>query len=118
MEHLILAATITLLAVLLKRRVHIHITYESTRQAPRSTSPQPGIRRPAFLPVVASQQNSTEGPVLAPQAPRVNVLEDLTSALVNLGCTKVKAKQAAVKACQSGSQDFTELVKRAIKEAA
>lgn len=50
--------------------------------------------------------------------PGTEVLNELTSALVNLGASKTDARQAAALAMRSGVQDFDTLLRAALQEAA
>jgi hypothetical protein len=100
----------TILFYVLKFRVHIHVTY-TLPGSPR------GIRSP-----VRSQRATDRSSLVAPgrQAETTGcrpVQADVESALVNLGCKKLKAREIAARVCRE-HQDFDGALRLAIQEAA
>ena len=116
MEHLILVALATALFVVLRFRVHIHVTYQS-----------PGRQGGKVSAIAASrpkrQQRAGEisGEVSPPQLASASKeqIAELASALVNLGCKRQRAREIASRALELAPEaDFDALLKWAIREAA
>jgi hypothetical protein len=114
MEHLILITVCAALFVVLKYRVRIVVSYESrgeSRKGRRSCG-----KETKGLASVRREKPGSSLPGEGDGGP-VNVLEDLTSALMNLGCDRVKAKRIASKSSMQGG-GFDQMLRRAIQEAA
>jgi hypothetical protein len=99
-----------ILFFVLRYRVHVVVTY-TLPGSPR------GIRSP-----VRSQRATDRSSLVTPgrQAETTScrpVQADVESALVNLGCKKLKAREIAARACQQ-HQDFDGALRLAIQEAA
>lgn len=112
---------IAILFYVLKYRVHIHVTYtknESSRAGSQS-------RRSRVSGKVPGDQRAAAGPRAHDRnldhvrtEASSSALRDITSALINQGCTPAHARKAAARACASDAQDFDTLLRRAIQEAA
>jgi hypothetical protein len=100
-----------ILFFVLRYRVHVHVTY-TLPVSPR------GIRSP-----MRSQRATDRSSLVAPgrQAEATTncrpVQADVESALINLGCKKLKAREIAARACRE-HQDFEGALRLAIQEAA
>ena len=130
-----LTLSIAIWAFILKKRIHIHVTYTSpktTRVKPTTSKPDRGILRPLRpeastpLPPIrggttlfneqlrrgsdTSRPDSRRG---NPPTPDSETRKDVESALRNLGCRPGIAKAAAARATQE-STDFDKALKFAI----
>jgi hypothetical protein len=122
--------SLSILFLILKFRVHVHVNIETNKRSRSSnnraercdaasgcgvprlvTREQPGAsQRPA-----KNAGNQAEShPALGPRPYEA----DIVSALLNLGSKPAEARAAAKRALDQGPGEFTELLKRAIQEAA
>ena len=99
--HLIAIAALAALFVLLRFRVHVHVTYQP-RKASQS---QPVVSR-----------RGSRSRVVEPGGSAIRQSEaDLVSALVNLGMPKTEAQKTATQAIAQGPGDFDTLLRRALQ---
>lgn len=120
---ILFTSSVLILWFVVRYRIHIHVQY-SRRGATApglnrhalSGAARATIRRVQPLRKESAAGSSTSGKAYEDPA-RVNVLEDLTSALMNLGCDRVKAKRIASRVSQQRG-GFDDLLRVAIKEAA
>jgi hypothetical protein len=127
-----LLLSLAILYWVLKYRVHIHVTYTPLRgREPRRGSAKPRTgedrphqfagsvppSRPRISPRSIASDVSAAESVIHPESV---VWGDISSALVNLGTPKTKARSIASKVCKehAGEQSFEDLLRLAIQEAA
>lgn len=119
----------SVLFFVLKYRVHIHVTYAPRidRRAvrdlrwPRPAVSSHGDHQDTMARVARmGKKPVAESPIgrSAPLAIATAAHSDIVSALVNLGCSKSEAREAAKRAVEQGPAEFESLLRRAIQEAA
>jgi hypothetical protein len=119
MANVIIFVLASALVGLFFSRVHFHFSFNCTVSRSANLRSLPGKRRAEISgevpPVRSIRQHEDVTKVL--QAAQDSVEADLTSALVNLGCSLPKASQVAKKAMGEG-KDFDSRLQWALRNAA
>ena len=118
-----LLVSIGTLVFILRYRIHVHVVYSSSRRDSRPRAKSAGSKAcphtRAALPISGRQTTGQLTSEAQPVASRPGPVQDLASALVNLGASKASARAAALRAYQQApNASFDELVRIAIQEAA
>ena len=111
------------LAFILRYRIHVHVVYSSSRRDSRPRAKSAGSKAcphtRTALPISGRRAGGVSQSSEAPTVAMTRPVQDLASALVNLGASKASARAAALRAYQQApNASFDELVRIAIQEAA